>query len=165
MLAVPLALLSPLPVKIAVDSVIGSHAPPAFLRAWLPVALFNSTNSTVVTAAVLLVLTTLLLYIQSLSSWILQTYTGEKLVLEFRAELFRHVQRLSLSYHDARDTTDSTYRIQYDAACIQNILVTGGLPLLTAGAPLVGMIVVNLSRDWELALIPLAVWPLLFAPP
>ena len=163
MLAVPLALLSPLPVKIAVDSVIGSHAPPAFLRAWLPVALFNSTNSTLVTAAVLLVLTTLLLYVQSLSSWILQTYTGEKLVLEFRAELFRHVQRLSLSYHDTRGTTDSTYRIQYDAACIQNVLVSGGLALLTAGATLIGMIAVTISLDWQLALIALAVCPVLFA--
>jgi ATP-binding cassette subfamily B protein len=163
MLAAPLALLSPLPVKIAVDSVIGSHTPPAFLRAWLPAALFHSTTSTLVTAAVLLVLTTLLLYVQSLSCWILQTYTGEKLVLEFRAELFRHVQRLSLSYHDKRGTTDSTYRIQYDAACIQNVLVSGGLPLLTAGATLIGMIAVTISLDWQLALIALAVCPVLFS--
>lgn len=161
--ATPLALLVPLPLKLAVDSVIGSHPAPAFLRALLPAALFSSATATLVTAAALLVLTTLLLYIQSLSAWILQTYTGEKLVLEFRAELFRHVQRLSLSYHDMRGTTDSTYRIQYDATCIQNILVTGGLPLLTAAATLIGMIAVTMSLDWELALIALAVSPVLFA--
>jgi len=54
--------------------------------------------------AALLISVTLLLYTQSLVAWILQTYTGEKLLLEFRAALFRHVQRLSLSYHDTKGT-------------------------------------------------------------
>ena len=31
-------------------------------------------------------------------------------MLDFRGELFRHVQRLSLAYHDRRGTADSTYR-------------------------------------------------------
>src|SRR5947209_11460420 len=35
-LATPLALLSPVPLTIAVDSVIGSHRPPWLLRAVLP---------------------------------------------------------------------------------------------------------------------------------
>ncbi len=141
---------------------IGSHPPPRLLKTLLPAYLFSSTTTTLVTAAALLVFTTLLLYVQSLTSWILQTYTGEKLVLEFRAALFRHVQRLSLSYHDMRGTTDSTYRIQYDATCIQNILVTGGLPLVTAATTLIGMIAVTMSLDRELALIAVAVCPVLF---
>ncbi len=48
------------------------------------------------------------------------TYTGERLVLDFRTRLFRHVQRLSLSYHDPSGTSDSTYRIQYDAPAVQH---------------------------------------------
>jgi hypothetical protein len=48
--------------------------------------------------------------------WMLQSWTGERVVLDFRAQLFRQVQRLSLTYHDTRGTSDSLYRIQYDAA-------------------------------------------------
>ncbi len=161
-LATPLALLVPLPLKIGIDSIIGSHPPPAFLRAILPAAAFTTTTSTLWVAAVLLVLTTLLVYLQALLAWILQTFTGQKLMLEFRAELFRRVQRLSLSYHDMRGTTDSIYRIQYDAACIQNILINGGLPLITAAATLIGMVAITVSLDWQLALIALAVCPVLF---
>ena len=53
---------------------------------------------------------------------------GERLVLDFRAACSAHVQRLSLSYHDARGTSDSTYRIQYDAPAIQYIVIDGVIP-------------------------------------
>ena len=60
-------------------------------------------------------MTTLVDSVQSLWSDLLQTYAGQKLAQDFRGILFRHVQRLSLSYHDMRGTADSAYRIQYDA--------------------------------------------------
>jgi ATP-binding cassette subfamily B protein len=157
----PLALLLPLPLKIAVDNVIGGKPAPAF-QALLPAETASFAASMLAIAAGLLVLTTLLLYLQSLSASILQTYTGERLVLEFRAVLFQHVQRLSLSYHDMRGPTDSNYRIQYDAPCIQHILVTGALPLLTAALTLIGMLIVSVLLDWLVALVALGVCPVLF---
>jgi ATP-binding cassette subfamily B protein len=160
LLATPLALLAPLPLKLAVDSVIGSHQPPAVL-AWL-IPAQSSTNFVLIMAAVLLVVTTLLVYLQTLSAWILQTYVGEKLVLEFRAEMFRHVQRLSLAYHDRRGTSDSIYRVQFDGLCIQNVLINGSLPIVVAAVTLVGMVGVTVAIDWQLALIALAVCPVLF---
>src|SRR5262245_42308936 len=122
LLAPPLTLLVPLPLRIAVDSVIGSHPLPGVLEHWLPAAV-RSTKGMLIAAAGLTVAIALLLHLQSLASWLLQTYTGERLALEFRSRLFAHVQRLSLSYHDTKGTTDSTYRIQYDAPSIQWILV------------------------------------------
>lgn len=126
--AAPLALLLPLPLKIAVDYVIGSKPVPAFLTGLLPSDKPSLAATMLAMAAGLLVLTTLLLYVQSLSVTIFQTYVGERLVLEFRTVLFQHVQRLSLSYHDKSGSSDSNYRIQYDAPCIQYILVMSGPP-------------------------------------
>src|SRR2546422_5633465 len=40
----------------------------------------------------------------------------------------------SLSYHDTRGTADSLYRIQYDAPAIQNVMVEGVVPFITASA-------------------------------
>jgi len=110
LLAPPLALLVPLPLQIAVDSVIGSHPLPGVLDALLPDATTRSPSAALFLAAGLAVVVALLVHAQALGSWLLQTYTGERLVLDFRGQLFAHVQRLSLSYHDTKGTTDSTYR-------------------------------------------------------
>src|SRR5207249_9758482 len=103
----------------------------------------------------------LLSHLQGLASSALRTYTGENLVLAFRAQLFRHIQRLSLSYHDLRGTGDSVYRVQYDAPAIQWNLTAGIIPSITAGFMLTGMVYVTARIDWQLALVSLAVAPVL----
>jgi ATP-binding cassette subfamily B protein len=75
--------------------------------------------------------------------------------------LFRHAQRLSLLYHDSRGTSDSTFRIQYDTPSIQWIAVDGLIPFLTAIINLAGMVYITSLIDWQLALVALAVSPLL----
>jgi ATP-binding cassette subfamily B protein len=114
-----------------------------------------------VLAAGLVVVVALLSQLQELGSSLLRAYTGERLVLGFRARLFRHVQRLSLSYHDAKGTSDSTYRIQYDAPSIQYIAIDGVIPFVSAVCTVAGMIYVTARIDWQLALIALSVSPVL----
>src|SRR5207248_61393 len=110
----------------------------------------------------LLLAITLLRQLQGVLSWVLYAYTGEKLLQDFRAKLFRHVQRLSLSYHDSKGTSDSTYRIQYDTYSIQAVTLNGALPLITSVLTLVGMFVVIAKMDWQLAAVALGAAPLLF---
>ena len=162
LLSTPLALLAPLPLAIAVDSVVSSEPPPGFLSAVLPADILASETAMLAFAAVLLVAVALLSHLQVLTSSLLRTYTGEKLVLGYRAQLFRHVQRLSLSYHDARGTTDSIYRIQYDSSAIQYIAIDGVIPFITAAFTLVSMLYVTFRLDWQLATVALAVSPFLF---
>src|SRR5207248_658457 len=100
-------------LKLAVDSVIGSHPLPQLLKA-LPAAVTHSGMGRLLLAAGLMVGITLLSQLQTLGDTLLRTYTSERLVLDFRAQLFRHSQRLSLLYHDMRGIADATYRIQYD---------------------------------------------------
>ena len=158
----PLLLLQPLPLKIAVDSVIGNDAVPAFLVPLIPQSASDSSSAILLAAVLLLVGITLLIYLRGLVSWVFNTYTGEMLTLDFRARLFQHAQSLSLSYHDRKGSTDSTYRIQYDACCIQQIAINGLVPMMTSAVTILGMVVVTLFLDWELALISMAVCPVLF---
>ena len=162
LLATPLALLGPLPLKIAVDTVIGSRPLPGWLQAVLPASLTGSATMLLGLAAALLVLTAVLGSLLDMATDLLQTYTGEKLAQDFRSRLFRHVQRLSLSYHDMTGTSDSTYRIQYDAPAIQRIVVDGLIPLFGSAVTLVAMIVVTARIDLRLAVVALAVSPILF---
>src|SRR5579862_2646608 len=157
MAAAPLTLLTPLPLKIAVDNVIGSKPLPGFLH-------FLGTNPYAVLAAValLLVLFTFLLYAQGMAVWLLSTYLGERLVLDFRAALFRHAQRLSLAYHDRTGTMDSVFRIQYDAECLQHVLIDGIIPLVSALLTAVAVVAVTAWLNWQLALVSLVICPILY---
>jgi ATP-binding cassette, subfamily B, bacterial len=161
LVATPLALLTPLPLKIAVDSVIGTRPLPHFVQILFPQLAHASPTTLLLFAAGLLVPIALFTQLQSLASSVLQTYTGENLLQDFRTLLFRHVQRLSLAYHDTKGTTDSTYRIQYDATSIQSIAIGGVIPMITAVATLAGMIYVTIRLDWQLALVAVSVSPVL----
>jgi ATP-binding cassette subfamily B protein len=159
LLATPIALLTPLPLKIAVDSLTGVPAVPGFLRALLPESAADSQAAVLTLAVGLLLVVALLDQGQRLASAVLGAYTGERLLLEFRACIFRHVQRLSFSYHDTCGTADSVFRINWDAAAIQWIAIHGFPPLISAGGLLVGMVVVVALIDWQLTLVALVVAP------
>jgi ATP-binding cassette subfamily B protein len=161
LLATPLGLLGPVPVKIVVDSVLGPDPIPAFLQPVTPAWAYASKENILVLATCLLLLIALLSRVQSFASAYLRTYTGEKLVLDFRNKLFQHAQRLSLTYHDSAGTADAIYRIQYDSSAITNVAVNGVLPFVTSGVTLVGMIYVTGRLDFQLALIALLISPIL----
>jgi ATP-binding cassette subfamily B protein len=99
LLATPLALLTPIPLKIAVDNVVGSKPVSEFLNTFIPSYFTASKFGLLGFVAILQVLIVLLIQLQSLGNYMLQTTTGENLTLNFRARLFRHVQRLT-AVHD-----------------------------------------------------------------
>src|SRR6266508_258963 len=157
----PLALLTPVPLKIAVDSVLGDHAVPRFVETLVPAFAIQSKTSVLLLAVGLMVGVALVRQLQQMGVSMLRTYTGNKLVQDFRAQLVRHVQRLSLAYHDTKGTADSVYRIQWDAPAIQYIAIDNVIPLITAAVMLVSMLYVVLELDWQLTMIALSVSPIL----
>jgi ATP-binding cassette subfamily B protein len=162
LIAAPITLLLALPLQIAVDSVIGNQPLPHFLQNMVPAGFHASRGANLLLAVGLLLSLSLLLNLQSFASWLLQTYTGEKLVLDFRTLLFWHVQRMDLLFHDRRGTNEVAYRIQHDAAAIQYIFLQGALPLLSSALSFVALLYVTVRIDWVLAVIALSVSPVLF---
>jgi ATP-binding cassette subfamily B protein len=157
-----LALLTPLPLKIVVDSVFGSHPLPGFLDAILPSAATDSGTVLLGIAVGLVVLVSVVSQLTQFSSQFLQTYAGQKLVLGFRTLLFGHVQRLSLAYHDSKGTPDAMYRIHRDATAIQQVAIEGVIPFVSLIFTVGAMVYVTVRIDWQLALVALAVSPFLF---
>src|SRR4051794_40613568 len=98
LLATPLALLAPFPLKIVIDNVLGARELPGLLSAVLPASLAQSRSGLLVAATLLVVVLALLNQLRGLASWALQTVAGEAMVLDFRTKLFAHAQRLSLAY-------------------------------------------------------------------
>jgi ATP-binding cassette subfamily B protein len=163
LLSTPVTLLAPLPLKIAVDSVLGTRALPVWLQQmpW-PHRWLTAANGGLVICATLLVVIALLNCLQSLASWLLSTYTGEKLVHDFRGQLLFHTQRLSLSVHDRRGANDIAYRIQYDAPAIQNLFLQGLVPILSSAFTFVAMLWVTMRISWHIASIAAILSPVLF---
>jgi ATP-binding cassette subfamily B protein len=162
LISAPLALLTPLPLKIAVDSIISSHFLPTYLRQLLPSSVVSSNDAMLVFVIGLTIVIAVLTGLQQVASSWLRTYTGEKLTLAFRTKLFRHVQRLSVSYHDRTGTADSTYRIEYCAPGIQWLAVDGVIPFIASALTVFGMIYIVAVLDWQLALVALAISPVLY---
>ncbi len=156
-----LALAYPLPMKIAVDSAIGQQPLPQALARILPK--HGTEFSPLAIAVGLLLAIALVASLQGLLSWLLQTYVGEKLVWDFRAKLLNHVQRLSLAFHDHYGASDSVYRIQHDAPSIQYVIIQGIIPLAIALLTLAGMVYISVRIDPAVALVALAITPVLFA--
>jgi len=89
LLATPLALLVPLPLKIALDSGLGSKPLPHLIRSFLPAGFSLSPSSALLFAVGLLIAVTILAQILTLALALLKTYTGEKVLLAFRSDLFK----------------------------------------------------------------------------
>ncbi len=164
LIAAPIGLLLAFPLKIAVDNVIGGRSLPPVLEALMPAMLHgtNSRGANLLLAVGLLLFLSLAINLQSFAAWLLQTYTGEKLVLEFRAQLFWHAQRTSLLVHDRRGPNDVAYRIQHDAPAIQYIFLQGAVPLVSSALSFAALMCVTLRLDWKLALIAVSISPVLF---
>lgn len=155
LLSLPLTLLYPVPLRLVVDNVLGHKALSGFLARIFPL------HSALFVAVSLVLAIAVVVNLQGLASWWLQTYISEKLVWDFRAKLLNHVQRLPLSFHDRYGATDSVYRIQHDAPAIQYVVIQGLIPLGTAFMTLIGMMFVTLRIDISLAVVALGITPIL----
>ena len=77
-----------------------------------------------------------------------------------RGQLYSHIQRLSLSFHNQNKSGDLITRVTYDIERLREVTVVAVLPLLTNWLTLIGMLGVMLWLNWELATIALLVLPL-----
>ena len=73
---------------------------------------------------------------------------------EIRGDLYGHLQRLSMSFHNQAKTGDLIARVT------QDVTVMALLPLLASSLTLVGMVVEMFWLHWEMAVIAIAIFPL-----
>jgi ATP-binding cassette, subfamily B, bacterial len=96
---------------------------------------------------------------------VLNHYLGSKMeqnmVLDLRSDLFAHAQRLSLTFHDERQTGALMSQINTQAAAVGNIVMVVP-PIVESILTLAGMLVIATLIDWQLSLLSLAVIPLLY---
>src|SRR5438105_7554987 len=150
LIGIGLNLLKPWPFKVIVDDFL--RAGPAIRsdwRIWIPLLCLALVAIQVLWGII---------------NWItnyLFVKIGLQALLKLRTDLYSYLQSLSLKYHDARRSSDSSFRVAYDSQSIQTIYNKGFTNIFGSTLTLIGTFVIMLRLDWQLTLVSLAIVPLI----
>jgi ATP-binding cassette, subfamily B, bacterial len=152
-----LDLLRPWPLKLVVDNVLGHHAIPSSLT-WLPSS--DSPRGLLVWVVVATLLIFLLGTVTNMAYTFYSLRLGQQMTYSLAADVFAHLQRLSLLFHTRRPVGDSISRVTGDAWCVNTLVTEAAVPALQALVTLVTMFAVMWALQPTLTLLALGVTPL-----
>jgi ABC-type multidrug transport system fused ATPase/permease subunit len=140
-----LTLLSPYLVKVAIDQ----YITPKNMQGLGNIAL-------------LITVSFIGLFFVSSGQRYLLSLVGQRVLATLRKDLFSHLQRLPLGYHDRHIVGVTVSRVINDVAEINELLSQGVITLLGDVIVLIGIIVIMISMSPRLALLTFVVLPLMF---
>jgi len=157
-IATVLNLLKPWPLKFVVDVILrspgGGISIPFFPGEWaMPSALAITCGA--------LVGIHLLWGAVNLAETYALIEIGLRALLQVRTDLYSYLQSLPLRFHDARRSSDSSFRVAYDAQAIQTYFNRGFATILGSLLTLGGTLLVMIKMSSLLALLSLGVIPFL----
>src|SRR5580698_8885450 len=156
-----MSLASPWPLKVVIDSVLGSHPLPEWLRGLKDISVGDSKVGLALLAGVAVVL---IAVVGAIATYIDNYYTesvGQWVANDLRVRIYDHLQRMSLSYFDKQQTGTMLSTITSDAATVQNFASSNTLDLLVDVLTIAGVLGLMFWLNWDFALIAVAVTPCL----
>ena len=154
-----LTVLRPWPLKVVIDRVLSnkpSRVP--LIHAWLDGAPFSHTQllyGSCIAVMMIAVVTGLTSYFYTN----LFGDLGQRFGFELRRDLFAHMQRLSLRFHDTQRTGDLTTRLTSDTQSIQDFIASGVMVAGSNALLLVGMTSLMFWMNWKFAFAALSIAP------
>lgn len=139
-----LTLLTPYLLKLAIDQAITNGNRGELIRLSLYTALAYSA-----------------LYGATAAQQYLLSWVGQRVLANLRSELFAHLQKLSLGYHDTHIVGVTVSRVMNDVAAINELLSQGVITLVGDVLVLAGIVAIMLSMSPYLALLAFTVLPLM----
>src|SRR5260370_3732523 len=153
-----LRLLEPWPIKVVFDHIIVSkhHA-----DGWRIAHLDSlDTGSMLALCAGGLITITALRAVADYLNSVGFALAGNRVLTEVRNDLYRHLQCLSLSYHNDAKGGDLTLRIMADIGVLTDVVITAGIPVFRGLLVQFGLVGLIVWVHWELGLGALAAVPL-----
>ncbi len=90
------------------------------------------------------------------------SWLGQKITYDIRLQVYKHLQKLGMSYYDRRMTGAIMNRITGDTASIQGFIVNGIQEIIVQVFSLLIIIVILFSMNWKLAFIVMIPIPFIF---
>jgi ATP-binding cassette subfamily B protein len=138
LLSIPVALLLPYPLKMAVDQ--GAN-----VILWACGLEFG-----------LIVFKSLMEH----GIWAYQFHVSEKIIAAERTRLFGHLQRLPIQFLDRRGSAALFYNLQNDVSSMMSLVTHGLIPFVTTATLYLSMVTVAWRLDFQLTLLALGALPL-----
>lgn len=159
---VAFSLLKPWPMKVLVDYGLEDRAMPAWLTQLLQRLPGNgSREDLILWCSIATIVVFLLSWVLTATSAMANVGFGKRLSYDLAAELFAHLQRLSLRFHYRKPTGDTIRRVTTDSACVSTIVQGTLIPILTSTVTLVVIFVILWRLDRILTLASLSVVPVM----
>jgi ATP-binding cassette subfamily B multidrug efflux pump len=100
-------------------------------------------------------------FVSGWAEFYLTAWLGNRIVYDLRDTMFRHLQKLSMSYIDRRGVGAIMTRIQNDVGVINEFFSDGIAGIIANMLVLVGIVVLMLTTNWQLALLSFVVLPIM----
>ena len=132
----------PWPLKIVLDNVLKSKSAHGWLNQLILSAAGTEKLAVLKFAALAVLVIAAIGAICSYTEKHITTNLGQWVMHDLRHQLYSHIQRLSLGFHDRKQTGDLITRLTSDIDAIQSFIASGLLGALMNSLTLVGMIAV-----------------------
>src|ERR1700730_17792789 len=156
-------LLQPWPLKIVLDNVLKSREIHGWLNQFILSTVGDDRLAILRFAAIAVLAIAVVDAICTYTEKYVTTSVGQWVTHDLRRMLYHHIQRLSLAYHDRKQTGDLISRVTNDIDAIQSFITSGVLGAFVNCLTLFGMVGVMLYLNWRFTLIALSIAPVLFA--
>src|SRR5687768_2803663 len=98
--------------------------------------------------------------LEFLQTWTLQN-TGQRIMFDMRLQIYRHLQRLDVQFYDRNPVGRLMTRVTTDVDVLNDMFTAGVVSIFGDVFMLAGIMIVLVVMDWRLALVALAVIPLI----
>lgn len=92
----------------------------------------------------------------------LMLWTGQKVMFDFRSQLYRHLQHMHIGFYDKNPVGRLVTRVTSDVDALNEMFTSGVVAIFEDIFVLAGILIIMLGMSWWLALITFAVLPLIF---
>jgi subfamily B ATP-binding cassette protein MsbA len=89
----------------------------------------------------------------------LMSWVGQRVIIDIRSEVFRKLQRLSMSFYDRNKTGTIMSYVTNDVSALQGAMVDNTVELVTESIILVGSVCAMIYLDWKLTLFTILTFP------
>ena len=89
----------------------------------------------------------------------LMNWVGQRVVIDIRGEVFRKLQRLSMSFYDKNKTGTIMSYVTNDVSALQGAMIENTIELVTEGFILLGSVCAMAYLDWKLTIFTFCTFP------
>ena len=90
--------------------------------------------------------------LEFVQTYVLQ-HTGQRIMFDLRAQIYRHFQRLDVAYYDRNPVGRLMTRVTTDVDALNDLFTSGVVSVFGDIFTLAGIMIVLLAMDWRMALV------------